>query len=246
MFRERKLTDDFCWKGIWASQMGVIVTQQVQYHRPALRREAITVPGRSGTLRLLGNDAYEDIVYAPACAIVPEADCESVWVWLCGRGEVIFGSMLDYVFDAELSEAFDCSALAEGHPGSYTIFTPIFTCNPLRRSAIAEPMTEISPTGAAGFNQGNIAAYPRIELAIPEAGEVTLTIAGNALRVQVSGAGNLVLDMETGIVCDETGAPSPIAREMSGSRLTLPVGEWNLSLTGNVTGGAMDVRTRWV
>ena len=135
MFRERKLTDDFCWKGIWASQMGVIVTQQVQYHRPALRREAITVPGRSGTLRLLGNDAYEDAVYAPACAIVPEADCESVWAWLCGRGEVIFGSMLDYVFDAELSEAFDCSALAEGHPGSYTIFTPIFTCNPLRRSA---------------------------------------------------------------------------------------------------------------
>ena len=58
MFRERKLTDDFCWKGIWASQMGVIVTQQVQYHRPALRREAITVPGRSGTLRPLGNDAY--------------------------------------------------------------------------------------------------------------------------------------------------------------------------------------------
>ena len=54
------------------------------------------------------------------------------------------------------------------------------------------------------------------------------------------------LDMETGIVCDETGAPSPIAREMSGSRLTLPVGEWKLSLTGNVTGGAMDVRTRWV
>lgn len=107
-------------------------------------------------------------------------------------------------------------------------------------------MTEISPTGAAGFNQGNIAAYPRIELAIPEAGEVTLTIAGNALRVQVSGAGNLVLDMETGVVCDETGAPSPIAREMSGSRLTLPVGEWKLSLTGNVTGGAMDVRTRWV
>ena len=226
--------------------MGVIVTQQVQYHRPALRREAITVPGRSGTLRLLGNDVYEDVVYAPACAIVPEADCESVWAWLCGRGEVIFGSMLDYVFDAELSEAFDCSALAEGHPGSYTIFTPIFTCNPLRRSAIAEPMTEISPTGAAGFNQGNIAAYPRIELAIPEAGEVTLTIAGNALRVQVSGAGNLVLDMETGVVCDETGAPSPIAREMSGSRLTLPVGEWKLSLTGNVTGGAMDVRTRWV
>lgn len=118
MFRERKLTDDFCWKGIWASQMGVIVTQQAQYHRPALRREAITVPGRSGTLRLLGNDAYEDVVYAPACAIVPEADCESVWAWLCGRGEVIFGSMLDYVFDAELSEAFDCSALAEGHPGS--------------------------------------------------------------------------------------------------------------------------------
>ena len=100
--------------------------------------------------------------------------------------------------------------------------------------------------GAAGFNQGNIAAYPRIELAIPEAGEVTLTIAGNALRVQVSGEGNLVLDMETGVVCDETGAPSPIAREMSGSRLTLPVGEWNLSLSGNVTGGAMDVRTRWV
>ena len=104
---------------------------------------------------------------------------------LCGRGEVIFGSMLDYVFDAELSEAFDCSALAEGHPGSYTIFTPIFTCNPLRRSAIAGPMTEISPTGAAGFNQGNIAAYPRIELAIPEAG-----CAGERRRESCAGYGN--------------------------------------------------------
>ena len=87
MFRERKLTDDFCWKGIWASQMGVIVTQQEQYHRPALRREAITVPGRSGTLRLLGNDAYEDIVFAPACDFVPEADCSSsrnmIWARSC-------------------------------------------------------------------------------------------------------------------------------------------------------------------
>ena len=246
MHRTRKLNDDFCWKGIWASQMGVIVTQQVQYHRPALRTETVTIPGRSGTLHLLDGAAYEDVVYAPACAIVPGADTESVWAWLRGRGKVVFGSMLDYAFEAELSEAFDCSTLAEGHPGSYIIFTPIFACNPLRCAAIAEPVTRISATGAVGFNRGNIPAYPCIKLEIPEAGEITLKIAENWMRLVTNASGHVVLDMETGMVCDEKGVPSPIVTEVEGSRLRLPVGLWTLQLEGSVSGGTMDVRTRWV
>ena len=43
--------EDFRWAGKLASEMGVVVTEQVEYTRPEERVEQITVPGRSGTLR---------------------------------------------------------------------------------------------------------------------------------------------------------------------------------------------------
>ena len=60
---------DLCWKGVHASEMGVIVTDQVCYKRPAMISNTVTVPGRSGTLTISQDTAYD---------VVPSAR-EPIW-----------------------------------------------------------------------------------------------------------------------------------------------------------------------
>ena len=54
--------EDFRWAGKLASEMGVVVTEQVEYTRPEERVEQITVPGRSGTLTVPGTDSWETVI----------------------------------------------------------------------------------------------------------------------------------------------------------------------------------------
>lgn len=125
--------EDFRWAGKLASEMGVVVTEQVEYTRPEERVEQITVPGRSGTLTVPGTASWETVTYAPVCALRPDADREAVAAWLQGSGEVVFGSMPDYGFEARLINQIDFS---DHFPGAEKLQD---LCSGIRLPAPAAP-----------------------------------------------------------------------------------------------------------
>lgn len=237
---------DLMWKGRLASELGVIVTDQVAYHRPALRKEAVTIPGRSGTVHMLGDDAWDEVVYAPGCALKPVADPEAVWAWLRGSGRVTFGSMPEYAFDARLDDAFDCSELVAAHPAGYLLFTPVFVCQPRRYEVI--PTAAFALNGGERRNPGTLAAEPVIRVTATAGAVVALSLqSGEKLTVTVppgEGSKTVVIDMGMEVaLCDGTRAAT------AGEFFRLPVGFYTLAATavsGQLLEATVEPRYCWL
>lgn len=176
--------NDLCWRGVHASEMGVIVTEPALYKRPALRHDTVIVPGRSGTLSVLGAPTYDVIPYTPTLAIRPGADRDAVYRWLTGRGRVIFGSMPEWAYDAVISDQIDYTEETPGHPAGYQLLIPTFTCQPYRYEVI--PTASImGQEMLAGFNPGNAPAAPLI---------VATVTPGTVLTLCMSGCDDVVLE----------------------------------------------------
>lgn len=238
--------EDFRWAGKLASEMGVVVTEQVEYTRPEERVEQITVPGRSGTLTVPGTDSWETVTYAPVCALRPDADWEAVAAWLQGRGEVVFGSMPDYGFDARLINQIDFQTIFQAQK-SYKTFAPVFACQPLRHLAVQEQEILCS-NGMLLHNPGNVAARPQIFVWCNE--EFTLTIAGQAFTVTgLTNIGGIIVD------CDAQDCINMIFSgllndHMDGDFPTIPPGDSYISWTApegsQVTKVSLKPRWRWL
>lgn len=234
---------DFRWRGVLASEMGVIVTRQVQYKRPARRVTSYQVAGRSGSLISREPDAWEDVVYAPECALKPGASVEAAMKWLMGEGDLVFGSMPDHVFTARMSDAFDLQAMAEGHPGSYMLFTPIFVCHPLRRALIPEAGVTLTPTPVTCINRGNSPSWPVIHINAQGAADISLTIADQTLTIHMPSAGETAIDAELW-----RALPHLDGMAIEGGMPSIPTGTWTASCTVTGAPAAVTVtpRYRWV
>lgn len=238
--------EDFRWADKLASEMGVVVTEQVEYTRPEERVEQITVPGRSGTLTVPGTASWETVIYAPVCALRPDADREAVAAWLQGSGEVVFGSMPDYGFEARLINQIDFQTIFQAQK-SYKTFAPVFACQPLRH--LAKPESDILCTnGMLLENPGSVAARPRISVwGYPE---FTLSIGGCAVVCHDLGPyGGIILDSETQDCMDV--AQTALANDrMEGDFLTIPPGKsyisWTVPEGSVVTKVQIQPRWRWL
>lgn len=239
---------DLCWRGVHASDLGVIVTEQVFYKKPALRRETVTVPGRSGTLTLKQADAWECVTYAPGLAVRPDADIDAVCRWLQGSGQLIFGSMPDSVYEATLVDQIDVTEQVPGHPAGYRLLVPTFECQPYRYEVV--PACELFGTDTiAGYNPKNVGAAPLIT--------VTVT-PGTVLTLEVTGCEAAVIETPTSDVeslqvildCDVQAAYAADGTALDGVMLgDFPIispGEWKLKATGeNGTVQSVSVLPRW-
>lgn len=166
---------DFTWRGESADQHGVIVTEQVQYHHPPLRDENITIPGRSGSYRLLGHgDVYDEVTYSPSCAIRPGVPPSSVWRWLQGSGPLTFSSMPGWKFEGRIASDYSASESAQGHPDGYILFTPVFLVQPWR---FREHEDTIGiPTSERLYNPGEMDAEPDIILTCSPGAVIRITM----------------------------------------------------------------------
>lgn len=241
--------DDFRWKGILASQMGVLVTEQAEYIRPEEEVSTITVPGRSGTLRPLNGRRWQEVVYAPQCAIKPGADLEAIYQWLRGDGLVTFGSMPEHAFQARISNQIDFRLLLEGMPEGWRTLTPVWICQPYRYQAAPDAPVTLTPTSAKPFplhNPGSEPAAPSIT--VHGSGDITLTISGSAVSLKgLSGGIIMDSDMQDAYKLDKSGL---LNDKMTGDFLMIPPGDvfvnWSLGSGASMTSIEIQPQWRWV
>lgn len=235
---------DFWWNGKLASAMGLVVTEQVSYQRPAERVEEIVIPGRPGVVTLAGSASWENVMYAPICMMKPGTDREAVTAWLRGAGEVSFGSMQEWVYTARLVNQIPYETVWQAQ-GGYTQVSPVFSCHPLRRRV--EGDQEVAcVSGQALKNPGTVAARPRIVL--KGKGDVTLTVAGQ--QIQLTGlTDGIILDCEAMECSDLTGMLG-LNGCMAGDFPALPPGSsyisWKAGDSSSVTEVRITPRWRWL
>lgn len=237
------LYQDLIWKGRSGAELGVMVTGPVSYQRPAKRREAVTIPGRSGTVALRQGNAWEEVIYSPDCAIRPGFDRDAVWDWLQGCGRVCFGSMSEYAFEARLTDGWTTKEPTPGHPGGYVLFTPLFVCQPYRYEAV--PLPPYPLDGMTRRNPGNQPAAPLIRLTAGSGTTVRLAAGGRELTVRCpASGGKIVIDAEA-----EASSCEGSRLSCSGEYPLLPVGYGALQMTllaGTVTEATVEPRYRWI
>ncbi len=230
--------EDFSWQGTLASNMGVVVTEQAQYSRPAERVDQVTVPGRPGSLTLRSTPSWDVVIYAPVCALRPDADREQVFHWLCGSGLVIFGSMPLYAYEARLINQIDYRSVFEGD--GYMTFSPVFECQPFRRLATPEPNIQMTSGGTIA-NPGNMPSRPLILLS--GNGEVQLQV--NETVIQLNVEQNIILDCDAQEAISLDGTQLLNAR-MSGDFPVLNPMLNSIDWSGNVSKVEIVPRWRWL
>ena len=244
--------NDLMWRGVLASEMGVIVMEPVAYKRPELRRETVTVPGRSGTLTIKQDDAYESVVYTPALAIRPGFSNQAVYDWLRGSGRVIFGSMPDVAYDAVLTGQMDCTELIPGHPAWYETLIPTFECQPWQYPVAVYPdIVFISDAdyARARWNPGNVPSVPLIRLEATPGTVIALQVSGNDEFVVTVPAVEaetvaVLLDCDAEIAYTEDGIN--LGTVVVGEFPRIQSGEWQLSCRAeNGTINRVTVTPRW-
>lgn len=240
---------DFSFNGKLASEMGVIVTSQVQYIRPQETTSTVQIPGRSGTVNLRGNSYYEQVSYTPTCLIKPTADRERVFSWLRGSGNVIFGSMPDYQFDARLANQIAYTTLLEDVGDGYLTFAPVFLCQPYRYQATPDADIAITTAESGSHalqNPGNVEAAPIIT--VVGAGTITITCGGSAMVLNLPKDG-VIIDSEM-MDCYDLNKTVLMTNLVDGEFPMIPSGystlQWTLAEGATITSVTVRPNWRWI
>lgn len=233
---------DFSFNGVLASTMGVVVTEQVSYIRPGERVDRVEVPGRPGKITLPYTATWDPVVYTPVCLLKPDADVDAVMGWLRGSGQVVFGSMPSFAFDARLISQFPTQSMYQTANG-YKTFSPVFECHPFRKLSTEAPEI-VATDGMMIHNPGNVESAPLIE--VVGTGNFTLSIGGKSVVVQgIADIGGIAMDSE--LQDAFTLDFGQLANEyMEGEFLTIPPG--NTYITWTVTDGeisSVTITPRW-
>ena len=232
----------FIFRGIDSRDIGVVVEDMFDVHRPKRNAQTIQVPGRDG--RLTQDDGTYDTYTISGkvnCFGTPLSD---VYAWLSGSGDLILGD--------EPTRSIRASATAQVKntrfrcDGCYDSLTVSFDCQPFRyhveqtEGANDIPLTA-SP--ATVTNPGTYKSAPR--LTIEGTGGAVLTVGTQILEV-TDLAGGVIVDAELCECFDltETALRNDRVTLMDDAFPTLAPGANIISWTGSgVTG--ITITPRW-
>ena len=232
----------FIFRGIDSRDIGVVVEDMFDVHRPKRNVQAIQVPGRDG--RLTQDDGTYDTYTISGKVNCFGAPLSDVYAWLSGSGDLILGD--------EPTRSIRASATARIKntrfrcDGCYDSLQVSFDCQPFRyhveqtEGANDIPLTS-SP--ATVSNPGTYKSAPRIK--ITGTGTAVLTIGTQIVEVDDLGGG-VILDSELGecFNLDETQLKNSVVTLMDEDFPTLQPGANIISWTGTgVTG--ITVTPRW-
>ena len=190
----------FIFRGIDSRDIGVVVEDMFDVHRPKRNVQAIQVPGRDG--RLTQDDGTYDTYTISGKVNCFGAPLSDVYAWLSGSGDLILGD--------EPTRSIRASATAQIKntrfrcDGCYDSLQVSFDCQPFRyhveqtEGANDIPLTS-SPTTVS--NPGTHKSAPR--LTIEGTGTVALTIGTQIVEV-TDLAGGVIIDSELGECFDLT------------------------------------------
>ena len=182
----------FIFRGIDSRDIGVVVEDMFDVHRPKRNAQTIQVPGRDG--RLTQDDGTYDTYTISGKVNCFGAPLSDVYAWLSGSGDLILGD--------EPTRSIRASATAQIKntrfrcDGCYDSLQVSFDCQPFRyhveqtEGANDIPLTS-SP--ATVSNPGTYKSAPR--LTIEGTGDAVLTIGTQILEV-TDLAGGVIVDTE--------------------------------------------------
>lgn len=180
----------FIFRGIDSRDIGVVVEDMFDVHRPKRNVQAIQVPGRDG--RLTQDDGTYDTYTISGKINCFGAPLSDVYAWLSGSGDLILGD--------EPTRSIRASATAQIKntrfrcDGCYDSLQVSFDCQPFRYHVEqAEGANDIILTSspATVSNPGTYKSAPR--LAIEGTGTVTLAIGTQVIQLT---------DLEDGVIID--------------------------------------------
>ena len=183
----------FIFRGIDSRDIGVVVEDMFDVHRPKRNAQTIQVPGRDG--RLTQDDGTYDTYTISGKVNCFGAPLSDVYAWLSGSGDLILGD--------EPTRSIRASATAQIKntrfrcDGCYDSLQVSFDCQPFRyhveqtEGANDIPLTS-SP--ATVSNPGTYKSAPR--LTITGTGDAVLTIGTQILEV-TDLAGGVIVDSES-------------------------------------------------
>lgn len=223
------------FNGINNKTMGVYVTQRPPMITPEERGEAVTVPGRDGTL-WISEHALEEITITVEIWVSPDADISAVRKWLSGSGELSFGKSPEWCYRARIKAGVTYAPL--NFEAGYNAAIP-FICQPYRYKLPAETQT-ITRSPAVLTNPCNAAARPIIT--VYGTGNITLAIGGaDGYAVSLTGiSGSITIDSQ---MLEAYQGTTLLNNKMEGEFPMLMVGDNGIAWTGNVS--KIEVRPNW-
>ena len=182
----------FIFRGIDSRDIGVVVEDMFDVHRPKRNVQTIQVPGRDG--RLMQDDGTYDTYTISGKINCFGAPLSDVYAWLSGSGDLILGD--------EPTRSIRASATAQVKntrfrcDGCYDSLTVSFDCQPFRYHVEqTEGANDIILTSSPSTvtNPGTHKSAPR--LTIEGTGDAVLTIGTQILEV-TDLAGGVIVDAE--------------------------------------------------
>jgi phage-related protein len=182
----------FTWKGTSSETKNIIVDRYPTMVKPRMRTEAVTIPGKSGTLTLKESDyAYDPIKLKVECSVETTAAAMVAAGWLQGSGTLILGNESDRSYRARVDEEVVFEQMERGQePRSFSV---TFDCQPYRYLNPAASDIEITTSPTTANNPDNAASEPLIK--VEGSGDVVLTIGTQIIELDGLTDG-IILDCE--------------------------------------------------
>ena len=169
----------FTWNGDSCRAKGIRLISMPQIIRPEERVDHVTIPGRSGEMTLTqGDDIYNSYIQTIPLIIDNAADVKAAEEWLRGDGWLTFSGQSNLRQKARVINA----VTFEKHSKNSTWWEAEvqFYCDPIKH-AVSEDTIEVTTSGTAVNNPGDMRAYPKI--AITGSGAVTVASGGATLTI---------------------------------------------------------------
>ena len=232
---------NFIFRGIDSRDIGVVVEDMFDVHRPKRNVQTIQVPGRDG--RLTQDDGTYDTYTISGKINCFGAPLSDVYAWLSGSGDLILGD--------EPTRSIRASATAQIKntrfrcDGCYDSLQVSFDCQPFRYHVEqTEGANDITLDGNPDTvtNPGTAESAPKIK--IEGTGDVVLTIGTQIVEIDGLEDG-IIIDSELGDCFNltETALLNGKVTLMDEDFPTLAPGENIISWTGNVT--KITITPRW-
>lgn len=230
----------FIFRGIDSRNIGVVVEDMFDVHRPKRNVRTIQVPGRDG--RLTQDDGTYDTYTISGKVNCFGAPLSDVYAWLSGSGDLILGD--------EPTRSIRASATAQVKntrfrcDGCYDSLQVSFECQPFRYHIEQTEGDDVIITSSPDTvtNPGTYKSAPRF--VIEGTGDVVLTIGTQIVEIEGL-EGGIIIDSEMGdcLNLTETAYLNGHVTIMDDDFPTLQPGANIISWTGTVT--KITITPRW-
>ena len=167
----------FIWKGKNSREMGVWVSAVDGETRAAERATYITIPGRSGTLKLSdGENVFDAYTMQIVVTSLRRNNLEYVNEWLSGKSDLILNDSSNRAREAEISSMVAWSNISN----DLCQATIAFHCQPLKKQFPEENAFSGQTSTYTIYNPGNVPSKPLVTLSV-NAGTASLRIANKQM-----------------------------------------------------------------